>query len=429
MACGCKLAQVTNVTVTVTNMSTGQSVTLNNANPSGKLSYGGGFYIQLYDGQPNVYYIATIYASGFTSPQIPILTNTDGFGSAEIADVPYSAFAIEITGPGIANAFVVYVNAPVSVPITPSPVSIPPTPTPTYTQLTVVVTNTDTNNTATLTSQVPYGQLPSGKDFTVQVYNGQPNSNYSVFVDGACVNGTTYQDTLTLVTDSSGYGEISISAPCTLLNYAIQISGPGISGQFVVAGANPGTSFTPYTVLATGTYVVVAQIINNAFGQYVIVSNQDPQATIPYSLTYFIQLFNGEPNTTYTVQIYLPNQSKPYLQYTMQTDSTGYATLPLDSVASQYAMAFTGPGINGEFIVYVSAPVSVPSASPIPTPTLTPTTFTPIISPIASVPITPFPTPTPTPVVTTTSNTALIGLALLALAGIGGLAYYESRKK
>ncbi|MEM3301775.1 MAG: hypothetical protein QXX23_07485, partial [Thermoplasmata archaeon] len=341
MSCGCKLTQVTNVTVTVTNMSTGQSVTLNNANPSGQLPYGGGFYIQLYDGQPNVYYIATIYAPGFTSPQIPILTDTDGYGSAEIADVPYSSFAIEITGPGIANAFVVYVGAPVSVPITPSPVSIPPTPTPTYTQLTVVVTNTDTNNTATLTSQVPYGSLPSGKDFTVQIYNGQPNSNYTVFIGGACVNGTKYQDTLTLVTNSDGYGEISISAPCTLLNYAIQISGPGISGQFVVAGANPGTSFTPYTVLATGTYVVVAQIINNAFGQYVIVSNQDPQATIPYSLTYFIQLFNGKPNTTYTVQIYLPNQSKPYLQYTMQTDSTGYATLPLDSVASQYAMVFT----------------------------------------------------------------------------------------
>jgi hypothetical protein len=184
-----------------------------------------------------------------------------------------------------------------------------------------------------------------------------------------------------------------------------------------VAGANPGTSFTPYTILATGTYVVVAQIINNAFGQYVIVSNQNPQATIPYSLTYFIQLFNGQPNTTYTVQIYLPNQSKPYLQYTMQTDSNGYATLPLDSVASQYAMVFTGPGINGEFVVYVSAPVSVPSASPIPT------TFTPVISPVASVPMTPIPTPT------TTSNTALIGLALLAVAGAGGLAYYLARKK
>ena len=418
MACNCKLTQVTNVTVTVTNMSTGQSVTLNNANPSGQLPYGGGFYIQLYDGQPNVYYIATIYAPGFTSPPIGIYTDTDGYGSAEIADVPYSSFAIEITGPGIANAFVVYVNAPVSVPITPSPVSIPSTPTPTYTQLTVVVTNTDTNNTATLTSQVPYGQLPSGKDFTVQIYNGQPNSNYSVFIGGACVNGTNYQDTLTLVTNSDGYGEISISAPCTLLNYAIQISGPGISGQFVVAGANPGTSFTPYTVLATGTYVVVAQIINNAFGQYVIVSNQHPQATIPYSLTYFIQLFNGQPNTTYTVQIYLPNQSKPYLQYTMQTDSNGYATLPLDSVASQYAMVFTGPGINGEFVVSVSAPVSVPPV---------PTTFTPVISPVASVPMTPI--PTPTPVVTTTSNTALIGLALLAVAGAGGLAYYLARKK
>lgn len=278
----------------------------------------------------------------------------------------------------------------------------------------VIIYNYTGDYAIKLDNNNPVGYMGSGAHWCVELYNGSPNGTYYVSISSS--EGYGYNGEIVGPSGSACY---ETSTPFT--NYTITITGPGINGQFIVYGGVNNVSplytyWTPTPVPATptpvGPYLVVHQIINEMYGQEVVVDLNNPQAIIPYAGQFYLQLFNAQPNSTYLIQLYLPGSSTPYVEFTGETDNYGWYEMEINSPASnQFAIVVTGPLLTQPFIVYVGGefPLSISTSS---------TT----ISTIGAV--TPAITTTPT-----TTNYGVIALILLAAGGAAGLGYYLARRK
>ena len=288
--------------------------------------------------------------------------------------------------------------------------------------------------------------------FDIVIVNGGVLGSYTISFVGFFSCGPEISQNFTVTTDGTGYAYFRLDLNdfasqllphCSngypvLQNYTISIYGNCTYGNFVVQG-NIGMLETPPLYTPTPVYTgpiptpsglnVVA--VYSSFGAYEtkVLTNSNPIASFSYCCVTNMPLyiFWGQPNSTYNIVAY--GNCEPFtnmtftLRDTITTDSMGNGnktiSFPCAGGATNFTMYISGPGItgyDGYFILNGQQPFTPPSTS---TPT---STFT-------TVPTTVTLPPSVTPTVTTTSNTALIGLALLAIAGAGGLAYYLARKK
>ncbi|MCW1302711.1 MAG: hypothetical protein QXX36_03735 [Candidatus Rehaiarchaeum fermentans] len=283
--------------------------------------------------------------------------------------------------------------------------------------------------------------------FDIVIVNGGVLATYNILFVGFFTCGPEINQNFTVTTDGTGYAYFRLNLNdfasqllphCSfpaLQNYTISITGY-CGGEFVVQG-NIGMLETPPLYTPTPVYtgpiptpsgLNVVAVNNPQPGVYEVktLTNSNPVASLQYCCVTNMPLyiFWGQPNSTYNIVVYgtcgpLGNIT---LRDTVSTDSTGNGqttiSFPCAGGSSEFTMYISGPGItgyDGYFILNGQKPFTPPSTS---TPT---STFTTV--PTTTITLPPSVTPT------TTSNTALIGLALLAAAGAGGLAYYLARKK
>ncbi|MEM3846192.1 MAG: hypothetical protein QXU98_10910, partial [Candidatus Parvarchaeota archaeon] len=125
---------------------------------------------------------------------------------------------------------------------------------------------------------------------------------------------------------------------------------------------------TPTVTPIPTTYPISVTITNLSDGVAVTLTNSNPTAVLPPGTQFDIEIANGEPFSTYFINISGTDTSGEPITLSEQvtTDNMGYAdiTINLPSIPVQYEIQVMGPLINTYFEAYYGLVTSSPISSP-----------------------------------------------------------------
>ncbi|MEM3549450.1 MAG: hypothetical protein QXJ23_10655, partial [Thermofilum sp.] len=174
-----------------------------------------------------------------------------------------------------------------------------------------------------------------------------------------------------VTTDNMGYADITINLPSIPVQYEIQVMGPLINTYFEayygLVTSSPITTSSPISSPISPQPISVA-VINMQTGESVVLTNSNPTAVLPPSTQFYVQITNGQPNSTYNISASAtcPDGSADNTSLQLTTNSSGTVGGSIGFTCSPvgYQIKITGPLINNYFEAYYT--YVPPRSGPVP---------------------------------------------------------------